>query len=181
VMRLLAIVVIVLSFLLTGPVGAQAPESSYVGKVYPPLPAGCVDEGARTGPTRATGHDLEIHEVNCATAKMLWLAEFIALNPSDQPEGWRWRATDVVSLPLLPAGYELFDHTVCYKIDDPRVYILAIGRRVSEKPVRGYHSGWHVADITHAWAANSETAHFETISPKKVKCGISEADILGNY
>jgi hypothetical protein len=134
----------------------------FVGTVHPPFVTGCQEQTSRTTYTDPKGTVLGFSYVECAAGNSLWFNKF-----NERINGVvTWKVQDAVSVPVLPR--QTFLDIGCKGKTRPDDYIVAVGTWVK----RG--KGGYLADITAAWALDTEKLKLVMLTPHTVSCVLEQ-------
>jgi len=160
-MTLKSILVVVL-LTVQGQIFAQEPDQ-YIGKVDPPIPAGCKDLGGGLVIRKENG-EIGFKAIFCKDHSLFWLQEQVDKWPS-----LKWRVLDVLTIPHPRDGRSILtpEDGCSYESSDA-AWIIAIGRWIEEKV------GGHATDIERAWIISNNEKRFKQIVASKVTCAHSE-------
>lgn len=136
--------------------------AAYIGRVHPPLAAECKELASRTTYTDQKGTVLGFSYVECIAGNSLWLNKF-----DGRKNGVvTWKVRDAVTVPVLPR--QTFLDIGCQGKTRPNDYVVAVGTWVK----RG--AGGYLADITAAWALDTEKLKLVMLTPRTVSCVIEQ-------
>lgn len=153
---------LLVSTTLTSPCMAEE-KTSYVGRLYPPLPDECIhqesgvlDKGITVAYTRA----------RCNGKEVLWLERFV----KRQGKLASWQVVDAIVFPQLARG-KVLDVQFCSLRDDKQFAVAAIGSWVQTKA-----GSFYAAPIMAAWKLDHANLKIEPLSPQEVVCEYEEID-----